>query len=791
MPWWDTPEYHDTTDSGKTKEAKAFTFYQMETEDISERYDAPCFVNGLKAYDREINLEHDKNLISNKFAVKLWLEHEVKNRDKVVKKELIVALRGEIYFVKFIINPEEEDIKPGVVLGRSFLGLTKGITKFINRIITIYLDLDPFHDESDKSNDSEDDWDVILEALPEGSENFVVYCDASHKGLGVVLKQKEKVITYASLQLKIHEKNYTTHDLELGANVVFEEEELDSVFFGDLRVMIMHERHKSKYSIHPRSDKMYHDLKKLYWWPNIKAKIANSKCLTCAKVKAEHQKPSGLLVIVDRLAKSAHILPMKETDLMEKLTRQYLGEVNKTSLQKALGTQLDMSTVYHPKIDGQSERTIQTLEDMLRTCVIDFRKGWDRHLHLVAFSYNNSYHTSIKAAPFEALYGQKFQSPVCWTKVEDSQLTALPEGSENFVVYCDASHKGLGVVLKQKEKVITYASLQLKIHEKNYTTHDLELGANVVFEEEELDFVFFGDLRVMIMHERHKSNKCLTCAKVKAEHQKPSGLLVIVDRLAKSAHILPMKETDLMEKLTRQYLGEVNKTSLQKALGTQLDMSTVYHPKIDGQSERTIQTLEDMLRTCVIDFRKGWDRHLHLVAFSYNNSYHTSIKAAPFEALYGQKFQSPVCWTKVEDSQLTGPEIIHETTKRSFKSKVVFKLHVIDKRATPTRDIFLWSSKLGIRAHSTFHVLNLKKCLSDETLVIPLEEIQIDDKLYFIEEPVKIMDREVKRLNQSRIPIVKVRWNSRRGLDFTWEREDQFQKKYPFLKSLTAPNSTS
>ncbi|GJR62933.1 hypothetical protein Tco_1505095 [Tanacetum coccineum] len=123
---WDTPEYHDTADSGKKKEAKAFTFYQMETKEISERHVAPCFVNSLEAYDGEINLENDKNLISNEFAVKLCLEHEVKNGDKVVKKELIVALRGEIYFVKFIINPKEDDIEPGVVLGRSFLSIDFG-----------------------------------------------------------------------------------------------------------------------------------------------------------------------------------------------------------------------------------------------------------------------------------------------------------------------------------------------------------------------------------------------------------------------------------------------------------------------------------------------------------------------------------------------------------------------------------------------------------------------------------------------------------------------------------------
>ncbi|GJR14712.1 putative reverse transcriptase domain-containing protein [Tanacetum coccineum] len=206
--------------------------------------------------------------------------------------------------------------------------------------------------------------------------------------------------------------------------------------YGDLRTVIMHESHKSKYSIHPGSDKMYQDMKKLYWWPNMKADIATyvNKCLTCAKVKAEHQRPSGLLVqpkipewkwdnitmdFVTKLPKTS-----QETDPLDKLARLYLKEVVTRhgipvsiicdrdprfasnfwrSLQSALGTNLDMSTAYHPQTDGQSERTIQTLEDMLRACAIDFGKGWVNHLPLVEFSYNNSYHASIKAAPFEAL----------------------------------------------------------------------------------------------------------------------------------------------------------------------------------------------------------------------------------------------------------------------------------------------------------------------------------------------------------------------------------------------------
>nr|GEX05508.1 reverse transcriptase domain-containing protein [Tanacetum cinerariifolium] len=209
----------------------------------------------------------------------------------------------------------------------------------------------------------------------------------------------------------------------------------------------------------------------------------------------------------------------------------------------------------------------------------------------------------------------------------------------------------------------------------------------------------------------------MTCSRVKVEFQKPSGLLVqpknptwkweritmdfitklpktssghdtiwvIVDRLTKSAHFIPTRETNSMENLTRLYIKEIVSRhevsisiisdhdshftsrfwqSIQSALGTQLDRSMAYHPLTDGQSERTIQTLEDMHRAYVIDFGKGWERHLPLVEFSYNNSYHASIKASSFEALYGQKCRSPVCWVEVGDVQLTGPEIIHETTEK-------------------------------------------------------------------------------------------------------------------------------
>ncbi|GJS75946.1 putative reverse transcriptase domain-containing protein [Tanacetum coccineum] len=537
---------------------------------------------------------------------------------------------------------------------------------------------------------------ALILALPEGSENFVVYCDASHKGLGAVLMQREKVIAYASRQLKVHEKNYTTHDLELGAvvfalkmwrhylygtkcvvftdhkslqhildqkelnmrqrrwlellsdydceiryhpgkaNVVadalsrkerskplrvralvmtiglnlpkqilsaqsearkeenFINEDLRGMInklepradgtlclnnrswipcLGDLRALIMHESHKSKYSIHPGSDKMYQDLKKLYWWPNMKAEIATyvSKCLTCAKVKIEYQKPSGLLV--------------------------------------------------QPEIPQ-----------------------WK------------------------------------WENITMDFVTKLPRTAA---------------------------------------------GQDTIW--------------------------------------------VIVDRLTKSAHFLPMREDDTLEKLTRQYLKEVVSKhgvpvsiisdrdgkftshfwkSLHKALGTRLDMSTAYHPETDGQSERTIQTLEDMLRACVLDFGKGWDKHLPLVEFSITTVYHTALRLLRLRRCMGASV----------DHRFVG-----------LKLGIVSSL--AQRSSTRQRENVLNHSHIQHARDRQKSYAD--KCMADELLAIPLDEIQVDDKLNFIKEPVEVMDREVKRLKQSRISIVKVRWNAKRVPEFTTEREDQ------------------
>nr|GEX54627.1 putative reverse transcriptase domain-containing protein [Tanacetum cinerariifolium] len=302
-------------------------------------------------------------------------------------------------------------------------------------------------------------------------------------------------------------------------------------------------------------------------------------------------------------------------------------------------------------------------------------------------------------------------------------ILALPKGSKNFVVYYDASHKGLGAVLMQKEKVIAYASCQLKVHEKKYNINELELGA-VVFALNmwrHYLYALLSDYECEIRYHPGKAN-VVADAQSRKERIKPLRIRTLVMSIGlnhpkqilsaqseakKEENFITedLHEVDSLEKLTRQYLKEVfsrhgvpvsiisdrNRRftslfwrSLHKALGTRLDMSRAYHPQTDGQKQLS-------------------------------------------------------------------------------------------------------------RVHSTFNVSNLKNCLFDETLAIPLDEIQIDDKLQFIEEPIEIMDREVKHLKQSHIFIVKVRWNSKRGTEFTWEHEDQLQKTYPhlFANHVSASNATS
>nr|GEV14798.1 putative reverse transcriptase domain-containing protein [Tanacetum cinerariifolium] len=440
-------------------------------------------------------------------------------------------------------------------------------------------------------------------ALPEGSEDFVVYSDASIKGLGTVLMQKENVIAYGSRQLKVHEKNYITHDLELGA-VVFALKIWRHYLYGTKCTVFTD--HKSLQHILNQKELNMRQCRWLELLSDYDCKI--------------RYHPGKANVVADALSRKERIKPLWK------------------SFNKALGTRLDLSTAYHPETDGQSRRTIQTLEDMLRACVIDFGTGWDKHLPLVEFSYNNSYHIGIKAALFEALYERKCRSPICWA--EKAMGTRL-DMSTTYHPETDGQSKRTIKVLEDMLRACM-------IDSGNVWERHLPLV------EFSYNNSYHASIKVApfeaLYGQKCRSPVCwaekwdiITMDFVTKLLKTQSGndtIWVVVDRLTKSAHFLSMKETDLMDKLTRLYMR------IPVSIIYDRDPRTTYHPETDGQSKRTIKVLEDMLRACMVDSGNGWERHLPLVEFSYNNSYHASIKVSPFEALYGQKCRSPVCWAE-------------------------------------------------------------------------------------------------------------------------------------------------
>ncbi|GJX15525.1 reverse transcriptase domain-containing protein [Tanacetum coccineum] len=627
---------------------------------------------------------------------------------------------------------------------RSFLGLAGYYRRFIENFskiakpLTLLTQKNKAYVWGDKQEEA---FQILKEklcnapvlALPDGPDDFVVYCDASKQGFGCVLMQQGKVIAYASRQLKIHENNYTTHDLELGA-VVFALKIWRHYLYGTKSVI-------------------YTDHKSLQY-----------------------------------------IFDQKELNMRQRRWIELLSDY-------------ECEIKYHP---GKANVVADALSRKERLK--------PRRVRAMSITIHSGLKTKILEAQSEA--SKDLKAPAEWLRGLERHFEQRADGEIYFF--------------------------------------------------DRIWIPSIGDVRKLIMDEAHTSRYSVhPGARIRSEHQKPSGFLqqpeipewkwekitmdfvtklpksssghdtiwVVVDRLTKSAHFLPIREDYKTEKLAKIYTNEIVARH-GEALGTRLDMSTAYHPQTDGQSERTIQTLEDMLRACVMDFGGSWDTHLPLIEFSYNNSYHTSIKCAPFEALYGRKCRSPVIWTEVGESQLIGPEIVQETTEKIFQIKERLKTarsrqkSYADKRRKPLEfevgdrvllKVSPWKGvvrfgkkgKLAPRyvgpfeiiervgpvayrlklpqelscVHDTFHVSNLKKCLAEPDVQVPLDEIEIDENLRFVEEPLEIVERDVKKLKRRRIPLVKVRWNSRQGAEYTWEREDQFRIKYPHLFSEPVPSS--
>ncbi|GJZ29015.1 putative reverse transcriptase domain-containing protein [Tanacetum coccineum] len=498
-------------------------------------------------------------------------------------------------------------------------------------------------------------------ALPEGSKDFVVYCDASHKGLGAVLMQREKGIAYASRRLKIHEKNYTTHDLELG-----------SVVFA------------------------------LKIWRHY---LYGTKCT----VFTDHKSLQ-------------HILDQKELNMRQRRWLELLSDY-------------DYDIRYHP---GKANAVADALSHKERIEPLRVRA--------LVITIGLDLPKQILKAQTEALKLENHE------KEDVGGMIRRDIPKEKLEPRADGT-----LCLNGRSWLPCYGNLRYVImHESYKSKYSIHLGSEKMYQDMK-KLYWWPNIKADIAT---YVSKCLTCAKVKAKHQRPSRLLVqpvipewkwdnitmdfitklpkssqgfdtiwvIVDRLTKSAHFLPIMENDPLDKLA---------------------------------------------------------------------SYHASIKAAPYEALYGRKCRSPVCWAEVREAQLTGPEMIQETTE---------KIVLIKQRIQPAQDRqksyadlkrkpmeFEVGDGLCSRSYLGKGLYDSVsgKCYANEPLVMPLEGIHVDDKLQFVEEPVEIMEREIKRLKRSRIPLVKVHWNSRRGPEFTWERKDSFKQKYPQLFTNRASSSTT
>ncbi|GAU42813.1 hypothetical protein TSUD_288410 [Trifolium subterraneum] len=672
--------------------------------------------------------------------------------------------------------------------------------------------------------------------LPDAKESFVVYCDASKLGLGGVLMQKGKVVAYASRKLKVHERNYPTHDLELAA-VVFALKVWRHYLYGS-RFEVFSDHKSLKYLF----DQKELNMRQRRWLEFLK------------NYDFELSYHPGNNVVVDALSrKSLHMssLMAKELELIEEFRDLSLKELNMRQRRwLEFLKNYDFELSYHPGnnvvVDALSRKSLHMSSLMAKELELieEFRD-----LSLVCEVASNSVKLGMLKLtnPFLEKIRKlvKFRGRVCVPDVPELKKMIFDEGHKSGL----SVHPGLVKMYQDLKKLFWWPRMKKEIAEYAYA--------------------------------------CLVCQKSKIEHQKPSGLLqplfipewkcdsiamdfvgglpktakwneviwVVVDRLTKSTHFIAIKMGTLVPRLAEIYVEQIIRLhgipssivsdrdpkftsrfweSLQEALGTKLRLSSTYHPQTDGQSERTIQSLEDLLRVGVLEQGESWDSCLPLIEFTYNNSFHSSIGMAPFEALYGRRCRTPLCWYESGENVVLGPNIVQETMEKirmiqeKMKASQSRQKSYHDKkrkdvefqegdhvflRVTSTTGVgrALKSKKLTSKfigpyqiseriwkvayrialavtlsnLHDVFHVSQLRKYISEPSHVIESDDIQVKDNLTIATIPLRIEGREVKKLRNKEIASVKVIWGGLAGENATWELESKMKSSKHLFRTGT------
>ncbi|KAL0544185.1 hypothetical protein IC582_019298 [Cucumis melo] len=696
---------------------------------------------------------------------------------------------------------------------RSFLGLAGYYRRFVenfSRIATPLTQLTRKGAPFVWSKACEDSFQTLKQKLvtapvltvPDGSGSFVIYSDASKKGLGCVLMQQGKVVAYASRQLKSHEQNYPTHDLELAA-VVFALKIWRHYLYGE-KIQIFTDHKSLKYFFTQKELNM----RQRRWLELVK----DYDC----EILYHPGKANVVADALSRKVSHSAALITRQAPLHRDLERAEIAvSVGAVTMQLA---QLTVQPTLRQRIIDAQSNDPYLVE----------KRGLAEAGQAVEFSLSSD-------------GGLLFERRLCVPSDSAVKTELLSEAHSSPF----SMHPGSTKMYQDLKRVYWWRNMKREVAE--FVSKCLVCQQVKAPRQKPA-----GLLQPLSIPEWKWENVSMDFITGLPRTLRGFTVIwVVVDRLTKSAHFVPGKSTYTASKWAQLYMSEIVRLhgvpvsivsdrdarftskfwkGLQTAMGTRLDFSTAFHPQTDGQTERLNQVLEDMLRACALEFPGSWDSHLHLMEFAYNNSYQATIGMAPFEALYGKCCRSPVCWDEVGEQRLMGPELVQSTNEAI--QKIRSRMHIAQSRQKSYADVrrkdlefeigdkvflkvapmkgvlrFERRGKLSPRfvgpfeilerigpvayrlalppslttVHDVFHVSMLRKYVPDPSHVVDYEPLEIDENLSYVEQPVEVLAREVKTLRNKEIPLVKVLWRNHRVEEATWEREDDMRSRYPEL----------